>query len=191
MTTSRQESILQAALQCFTELGLEGTTIRHIQERSGASVGSIYHHFGSKESIAASLLILGLQKYHAELQDRLNPEAGAEECIKTVVLSYAQWVSTNPDWARFMIFYRSKITEPQKLTQISEHNRKHIGFLFRLLQSFIQTGHIRALPAEIYPSLIMGSATDYAKKWLSGKASVDILKYSDAFAEAAWLSLKR
>ena len=48
---SRKDSILTAALACITDVGADATTIEMIRERSGASIGSLYHHFGNKDCI--------------------------------------------------------------------------------------------------------------------------------------------
>ena len=37
---SRKDEILQAALACFTDFGVDATTIEMIRDRSGASIGS-------------------------------------------------------------------------------------------------------------------------------------------------------
>jgi AcrR family transcriptional regulator len=57
----RQEAILSAALECFTSRGFAATTVEEIRRRSGASIGSIYHHFGGKEGLAAELCVEGLR----------------------------------------------------------------------------------------------------------------------------------
>ena len=66
-TRARKQSVLEAALECFSELGVEGTTIHQIQRRAGCSIGSIYHHFGSKEGIAEELFILGVQRLNQRM----------------------------------------------------------------------------------------------------------------------------
>jgi AcrR family transcriptional regulator len=48
--TSRA-AILAAALDLFQERGYEATTMRAIAERAGASLGSSYHYFSSKEHL--------------------------------------------------------------------------------------------------------------------------------------------
>jgi AcrR family transcriptional regulator len=48
--TSRA-AILNAALELFQEHGYEATTMRGIAERAGASLGSSYHYFPSKEHL--------------------------------------------------------------------------------------------------------------------------------------------
>src|SRR6185436_8786528 len=66
----RKEAVLEAALACFEELGYDNTSIEDIRARSGASIGSIYHHFGRKEVIAAALYVDTLVKYRAGLRRR-------------------------------------------------------------------------------------------------------------------------
>ena len=59
---ARREAILDAALECFSTLGYEQTTLADIRAKAGASTGSIYHHFGSKERIAADLYLDGVRQ---------------------------------------------------------------------------------------------------------------------------------
>lgn len=53
--SSRRQQILDAARACFTERGLRQTTIRHIAEKAGMSVGHIYNSFSSKEEIVEAM----------------------------------------------------------------------------------------------------------------------------------------
>ena len=52
-TSARQEAILDAALKLFNRHGYAATSIDDLRKASRASVGSIYHHFGGKEGVAA------------------------------------------------------------------------------------------------------------------------------------------
>jgi AcrR family transcriptional regulator len=45
-----------AALELFSTQGYGATSMRQISEKSGISVGNLYHHFGSKETIYQQLL---------------------------------------------------------------------------------------------------------------------------------------
>ena len=87
-SSKRKQEILAAALSCFNEFGVEGTTIEQIRERSGASVGSLYHHFGNKDRIAAALFIEGMEDYHQKLSAALEQAGEAEAGIKVMVQSY-------------------------------------------------------------------------------------------------------
>lgn len=48
--------ILKAALDLFSHRGYGATSMRDIAEKSGASIGSVYHHFTEKEEIFRTLL---------------------------------------------------------------------------------------------------------------------------------------
>ena len=62
--SDRKQQIMMAALHCFNEQGVEATAMAAICQRAEASVGSIYHHFGSKEGIVQALLVEGLSLIH-------------------------------------------------------------------------------------------------------------------------------
>src|SRR5438067_10900122 len=62
-TAARRQVILDAALGLFTTRGLRATSVEDIRSASGASNGSLYHHFGSKEGIAAALYAAAIEDY--------------------------------------------------------------------------------------------------------------------------------
>jgi AcrR family transcriptional regulator len=45
------DAIVEAGFICVSELGITGTTTRHIAERAGISVGSLYEYFSNKQAI--------------------------------------------------------------------------------------------------------------------------------------------
>ena len=50
-----RRAILDAALDVFADDGYEKANIAHIVDRSGLSVGSVYHHFNGKSDLFLSL----------------------------------------------------------------------------------------------------------------------------------------
>lgn len=63
MTTDRRQEILDAALTSFNEKGVAATTVDDVRRLSGASVGSLYHHFGGKDELAQELYVEILRDY--------------------------------------------------------------------------------------------------------------------------------
>lgn len=45
------EAIIEAGFLCLANQGLEGTTTRHIADRAGISVGTLYEYFSNKQEI--------------------------------------------------------------------------------------------------------------------------------------------
>lgn len=64
-TDATQRRILDAATEVFATSGFTAATIAEVVERSGASIGSIYHHFGGK-----SELFLAIFERMADAVDR-------------------------------------------------------------------------------------------------------------------------
>jgi len=58
-------AILDAALTLFSTQGYRATTLRQIAERSGVSVGNIYHHFPNKHAVYTRLI----RRYWERLSD--------------------------------------------------------------------------------------------------------------------------
>ncbi|WP_162980450.1 TetR/AcrR family transcriptional regulator, partial [Pseudomonas aeruginosa] len=85
--SSRKDEILQAALACFSEHGVDATTIEMIRDRSGASIGSLYHHFGNKERIHGELYLAGIGQYAALLEAGFARARSAEEMVRLLVTS--------------------------------------------------------------------------------------------------------
>ncbi|WP_435198232.1 TetR/AcrR family transcriptional regulator [Janibacter sp. GS2] len=48
--------MLATALECFTEQGYHGTTIRQIAARTGLSVPGLYHHYPSKHALLVAVM---------------------------------------------------------------------------------------------------------------------------------------
>src|SRR5437764_15041823 len=100
----RPAAILQAALEAFDEHGFAAATVEEIRVRSGASIGSIYHHFGGKEGIAAELYVQGVRDYQDGFVRALERHAGdAEAGVRALVRHHLRWVQRHPRLARFLM----------------------------------------------------------------------------------------
>lgn len=187
---SRKQEILDAALACFTENGIEATTIEMIRERSQASVGSMYHHFGNKERIAATLYMDALGEHNAYQHQLLQAATSAEDAVKAIAYAYVDWVSANPDKARFVLYGRGALAKSEMAGEMRERTRAHVMAVLEWFRPYLEQGSLKSLPMEVLGSLMTGPAHDYARLWLSGRAKTDIKAYREIFAEAAWNALK-
>src|SRR5205809_146994 len=100
---SRRAQILARALASFTERGVAGASIDEIRRRSGASVGSIYHHFGGKDELAGALYLDGLADYQRGFLTTLSSAASTEAGVTGVVHHHLGWIATHCDLARFLL----------------------------------------------------------------------------------------
>src|SRR5258705_11684825 len=63
--TRRLANFLDVAEVLFAEIGYEATTMTAIAERSGSGIGTLYHYFPDKQSMAFALLNQYAQKAEA------------------------------------------------------------------------------------------------------------------------------
>src|SRR5437660_12576592 len=108
MILDRRRDIMRAALVEFNRHGVAGASIDEIRLRSGASVGSIYHHFGGKIELAGALYLEGMADYQDGFIAELQGAETAREGVKQVVHHHLSWVTEHRDLARFL-FVRSDV----------------------------------------------------------------------------------
>ncbi|WP_207885667.1 TetR/AcrR family transcriptional regulator [Pseudomonas sp. 30_B] len=187
---SRKDDILQAALACFSESGVDATTIEMIRDRSGASIGSLYHHYGNKERIIGALYLAGVGQYAALLDAGLEEAKSAEDIVKLFVTSYIDWVSANPEWARFILHSRGRVEAGEVGEELREANRQHGRRIAELLAEHRKAGAFKALSAELFNSVVIGPTHDYARNWLAGRTRVDLIECREQLAQIAWESVR-
>lgn len=189
-TATRRDEILRAALECFTSRGFAATTMEDIRRESGASIGSIYHHFGGKESLAAALYLDGLASYQAGLMGVLDGSPRAEAGVKAVVRHHLDWVSANPALARYLLSSREAEVVAATREPLRELNRSFFAAFDRWLAPHLSAGTLRRLPIDVLHSVLLGPSQEFARLWLAGRTSSAIEDVRDELARAAWNALR-
>jgi AcrR family transcriptional regulator len=93
-TDATQQRILDAATDVFAARGFTATTMADIVDHSGASIGSIYHHFGGKKELFLAIferLTTDIDRYidaaaenAADLDGRRAFEANARAYLNAI-----------------------------------------------------------------------------------------------------------
>lgn len=186
----RKQEILQAALHCFLKRGVEATSIDDIRLQCNASVGSIYHHFGNKEGIAAALFLKATSDHSQRLLANLAAAESAEAGIRSIVGNYIDWVGEHPDLARFLFLARTAISRSEHGERLDKARQDHFAEIFRWFDGCLARGELRVLPREVYPALILGPTQDYCRAWLAGRVKAPPQAYRGIFEEEAWRAVQ-
>lgn len=189
-TEKRRRKILDAALQCFLERGFAAATAEEIRERSGASIGSIYHHFGGKEGLAGTLHVEGLRDYQAGFLRELQRHRDARSGVQAVVRYHLRWVQQHADWARFLFHLREAEAVQAVKPEIREINRNFAAAVADWILPHMRNGVITPLPADVIGAVWIGPAQQFARQWLAGHATTTPQKATRVLAAAAWKSLR-
>jgi AcrR family transcriptional regulator len=185
----RRQAILDAALVEFTAHGVAGASISSIRRRSGASVGSIYHHFGDKDGIAGALYIEGLVGYQQGFLTALARARTTRAGVEGGVHHHVGWICAQPDLARFLLLGRDAGLILATEWPLREINRKFFRAVSRWTRPRVQRGELRALAPELMTSLWIGPSQDLARHWLAGRSRTSLTEAAPVLAQAAWRCL--
>jgi len=188
-TRARRRDILDAALALFVERGVGETTVEDIRERSGASVGSLYHHFGEgKDDIAATLYLETISDYQAGFLAELRRHRQAAAGVRATVRYHLRWVERHPDAARFLFNYGELELRRRTNDDLAELNRLLVAEV-RGWAAEVGAEELTDLRIDLATAIWIGPAQEFARRWLSGYAATSIDQAGRVLADAAWAAL--
>ena len=193
-TGSRRRAILQAALTSFSTKGFTETTMEDIRQLSGASTGSIYHHFENKEMLALALYLEGRSDLNTALLASITARH-PREGIKALVRAYLDWFKQHPDLGQYIMqagsteylgayvkVLRQKTMAPLPMETFPKQ-------FFDWLTPFINEGTIARFPQHLYIPLVIGPSREFVRHWLKTRLPAEFQEAREPLAEAAWIVL--
>ena len=180
---------MMAALHCFNEQGVEATAMAAICQRAGASVGSIYHHFGSKEGIVQALLVEGLANHAERLKSEIGHCKGAQDGVNLIITTLLDWIADNPDWAQFIYSVSREGLKSMGGERLKTVTRDYLETLEEFFVRQEDGAILDNVPRECLVALLVGPVHHFAKRWLQGSREKSIREYKALFCRADWQSL--
>ena len=162
-TADRRQEILNAALASAAEGGVDAVTIDGVRARCGASVGSIYHHFGNRDGIVAALFFDIYHHQSRSIQAQLAAARGVEAGVRALVTGYLDWVVAQPERARFLFQARGAVAAGPRRPELAEAAQGRNQALVAWFAPHRASGAVRDLPCELMPSLVMGPVQSYCR----------------------------
>jgi AcrR family transcriptional regulator len=185
----RRAAILDAALAEFNAHGVAGASIDDVRRRSGASVGSIYHHFGGKDGIARALFLDGLREYQEMFVEALARAESTRAGVEGAVHHHIHWLTGQPELARFLLLVGDVSVIVATDPTLRGLNRHFFGRVQRWTRPRVQAGELRELELELMTALWIGPTQELARLWLAGRTRMLLSEAGPALAGAAWQSL--
>lgn len=197
---SRRDNIAAAAIELFLDRGVAATRVEDILAAAGVSVGTFYHHFRDKLSLAATVYLEYLQRFQHDLLTELDRHTRTEDAVRGLVLAYLRWAAADPR----AMGYLHQCREPN-VTEISEGEEARLkqsfyGRLTSWLDERAATGDLRALPHEHSLALWLGpaeklvrAAIDPSEHFATPDAdalSAHLARAERVLADAAWEALR-
>ena len=167
----RRQAILDAALECFSSIGYDRTTLADVRMRAGASTGSIYHHFGSKERIAAELYLEGVRQTQDAGLAALLRTRTARTGVAAQVASYIDWVVEHPSYARFLFTTRHERFLEDDEPRIAAANVEVHQRAAKWVADRVAAGELPDIEPALRWALVFGPCRHWAGSWLRGTTS--------------------
>lgn len=188
-STVRRREILDAALACFDVKGVEGIAIEDICGRSGASVSSVYHLFGSKAGVAVALYLDSLCAFQESVGKALHSEMGAREGLQAVVAAHLQWAEQNPVRAKYLQAARHTESVVAHAQEIHVLNREFFLTMEQWIRAQLASAKLRSLPTDLFMAQWLGPTHEYIRGRLGGRESTSLQVAMDQLGGAAWRAL--
>jgi len=188
--TDTRRRILDVALASFLADGYEQTTIAAIRKRSGTSNGALFHHFPSKEAIAAALHVEALASFQQGLWDLVSrkPES-LRAAVRAVLDHQLTWTERNADLARF-IYARGHLDwDTTAGAELAARNRDLAAAFRQWMAPLVASGEIRPRPMLLTTAIVSGPAHSIAQRWLAGHLDRPLTSFLDELTAAACAGL--
>lgn len=193
-TEQRRKEILDATLDALIETGESKTFIHEVCKRARVSVGTLYHHFGSKDQLIATLHYTVLNLYQEGAGGILAADPPAEQGIKETVDYHLRWLANHPREATFLLqqpfagFRSDRV--PAELTGTNE---EFLGIVHSWLNRQMDAGHLRRLPFDTVVAQLIGPLHHWVRAQLfvaPDRAAERADRAASTLAEGAWQALR-
>ncbi|GGT94131.1 MULTISPECIES: TetR/AcrR family transcriptional regulator [Streptomyces] len=184
------DRLLTAALQVYAESGRQGFTVNAVTAASGVSLGSLYHHFGSFDGLAAGLYIRCMgqlcDEVFADLGRTRTPRTG----VRALVKGYLRFTVEHRDAALFLhaSAYSGYLTAHAE--EIRAFKAVKFASIAEWLRPHIEAGVIAPLPTPVLEVLVMGPIEETARRWLSSTYDIDLNQAARILPDRIWRSLR-
>ncbi|MBI2571336.1 MAG: TetR family transcriptional regulator [Candidatus Schekmanbacteria bacterium] len=97
-------ALLQSATRISSEVGPQNLTIAALAASAGASTGSIYHRYASRNEILAAVWLCLVEEFQAQFLQELSAEDPVAAGLGAVRFT-CQWVRGHPREARLLLLH--------------------------------------------------------------------------------------
>ncbi|MCX5199136.1 TetR/AcrR family transcriptional regulator [Streptomyces sp. NBC_00249] len=184
------DQLLTAALRVYSESGQQGFTVQAVTAASGVSLGSLYHHFGSFDGLAAALYTRCMGRLFEELTDAVTRTRTARTGVRALVRAYLRFTQEQRDAALFIhasAYSGYLAIHAEEIRAAKEVMLADIG---AWMWTRMEKGEIRPLSVPLVEVLVMGPVAEAARRWLASTYELDLDEAAKVLPDRIWCSLE-
>lgn len=181
-----RQLVLDAVLRLFSERGYFATSVQDISRESGVSVGSIYHHFGDKESIARALY----QSLSDMISGRISWISARERTVsdqcREIIKMMFEMAEDEPLVMDFMLYAKHKEFLPDEKPVCSS---KPFELMRTIVAAGMESGEIRRMDPMVASTSLFGGPIRMIVARLDHVLPAPLPQYLDEVWACAWSSV--
>jgi TetR/AcrR family fatty acid metabolism transcriptional regulator len=178
--TARKQSILQAAIEVFSNGSFKNSGISEIAKRANVAEGTIYQYFKNKEDLFFSIPIQKTLEFTEELDLHLQGITGAFNKIRKFIWYYLYFFKTNPGYGRILML-EMRVSRDFVKTKTYNFLKKSTSRILEIIREGQHDGTIRKdVDIFILRQLILGILEHVVTRWLLKREKYDLMEsYQD------------
>jgi AcrR family transcriptional regulator len=184
------DQLLTAALHVFADAGQQGFTVNAVTAASGVSQGSLYHHFGSFDGLAAALYIRCTERLFVEMNAALGRSRTARTGVRALVQAYLRFTVEQREAALFLHASAYSGYLAAHAGQIAAAKAVKLGAMADWMRVRMERGEIVPIPGPMIEVLVMGPVAEAARRWLSSTYELDLDQAARILPDSIWRSLR-
>ena len=182
---TRQRALI-AALALFDAQGVDATTIEQVRDAADISIGSLYHHFRSREGLVGALYEDLLERYRAVLAAELARHDTTRALLDAFVATHIDWSVRNPAAARFLAEHRHHPALKAAESRLQHGTTDFLHPLLLRLRPAMTAGILRPLPPELLLSLVIGPVQTWLRMQRAGHTSLKPAGAAQKLSDLIW-----
>lgn len=184
------ETLLTSALRVYAESGQQGFTVSAVTASSGVSMGSLYHHFGSFDGLAAALYIRCMNLLFDKMVSALHQADTARDGVHALVRAYLRFTRDHREVALFLHASAYSGYLAAHAEEIHAARSAQLKVLADWIAPRVARGEFAAVSTSTIEVLVIGPAAEAARRWLSDGYHLDLGRTERDLPERVWRSLR-
>ena len=151
----REESILQAAADCFGEQGYRATTLETVAERLGISRVTLYRYCRSKEELLIRVFERSIAIFQQGVRQICEQAVPPEEKLRQIIRHQVRLMADHRSF--LTVFFSEEGNLPADMAERSRAERRvYDSLIEEVIQEGIDSGRLRPFPPTLLSFAILG-----------------------------------
>jgi len=176
---TRQERLLEQAVQLFNKQGYAGTSIRDLANAVGILPGSVYAHIDGKHAVLVQLVEHGINEYLAATE---NLAGTAEGQLRALIAAHVGVIAANVDRA-LVVFHQWRHIEGEDRQRVLAKRRVYENRIRAIIEQGVRAGEFRRDIDTSAAVLAILGILNWCPEWFSPRGRDSVANVSNGLAD--------